>query len=104
MNLFSPQRRRAAVEAALAGPSPAWRQRTGPHHRRPEDISDLDASCRVSRQLPPEGRRSHLVSHLTPDKEVEIEIKNKVELERSSRLALSWVDGAWLGCCPQVKR
>jgi hypothetical protein len=49
-NLFSPQRRRAAAETALAGPSPAWPQRIEPHHRRPEDISDLDASCSVSRR------------------------------------------------------
>jgi hypothetical protein len=26
------------------------------------------------------------------------------ELERSSRLGLSWANGAWLGGCPQVKR
>jgi hypothetical protein len=49
-NLFSPQRRRAAVEAALAGPSPAWRQRIEPYHRRPEDISDLG---RVVPRQPP---------------------------------------------------
>jgi hypothetical protein len=72
-NPFSLQRRRAVAEAAFTGPSPAWRQRIEPHRRRPEDISDLDASCRVSRQLLPEGRRSHLVSHLTPDKEAETE-------------------------------
>ena len=26
------------------------------------------------------------------------------ELERSSRLGLTWANGVWLGCCPQVKR
>jgi hypothetical protein len=25
-------------------------------------------------------------------------------VERSSRLGLTWADGVWLGCCPQVKR
>ena len=66
---------------SVTGLSPARRHRTGPHYRRPEEISDLDVSRRASRQLPPERRRNHLVSHLTPDLEVEIE---------TQKLGLSW--------------
>jgi hypothetical protein len=70
---FSLERRRAVVEAAFNGLSAAWRYRFELHYRRSQDPRLFGASHRADRQLPPERRRSHLVSHLTPDSGVEIE-------------------------------
>ena len=71
--LASRQRRRAVVEVTFNGLSAAWRHRFELHYRRSQDPRVFGASHRADRQLPSERRRSHLVSHLTPDPVVEIE-------------------------------
>jgi hypothetical protein len=79
--LFSRQRRRAVVEVTFNGPSAACCHRFELHYRRSQDPTVFGASHHADRQLPPERRRSHLVSHLTPDPEVEI---------KNVKLSLAW--------------
>jgi hypothetical protein len=62
-----------SFEVTFNGLSAAWRHRFELHYRRSQDPKVFGASHPADRQLPPERRRSHLVSHLTPDPEVEIE-------------------------------